>query len=349
METQILRMKRKATMHRFVIVLVTFVALVRPAVTHAQTNETVTYFQLDAIGSVRMITDASGQVVQRHDFLPFGTEWLPPPPTEPMLFTAKEHDGETAFDYSGARYYGALTGRFTTVDPGHVAGDVFNPQTWNAYAYALNNPLRYVDPGGYYASDCPNGTIDTGGACERASDLQFEWNSALFAWLGSADGGGVGDSPNPQAPNCSARPGAQNRLHPTVQAMADQLLAQLSQRGIDVRFGDTFRTYLQQDQLFALGRTRPGRIVTNARGGQSIHNFGLAFDIRIYDANGKYIGDGSNQLYKTAGTMGQAIGLEWGGSWSSPYDPSHFEYRGGRTLRALRAAFEAGQDVLCSR
>jgi RHS repeat-associated protein len=50
--------------------------------------------------------------------------------------------------YFGARYYASRAGRFTTVDPGHVGGNIFDPQSWNAYAYARNNPLKYVDPTG---------------------------------------------------------------------------------------------------------------------------------------------------------------------------------------------------------
>jgi RHS repeat-associated protein len=53
-----------------------------------------------------------------------------------------------ARSYFGARYYRAGLGRFTTVDPGHVNGDVGDPQSWNAYAYARNNPLRFIDPEG---------------------------------------------------------------------------------------------------------------------------------------------------------------------------------------------------------
>jgi RHS repeat-associated protein len=90
-----------------------------------------------------------GNVVRRHDYYPFGEEYAPPPLTPDRLrFTGKERDVETGLDYFGARYYASRTGRFTTVDPGHVGGNIFDPQSWNAYAYARNNPLRFVDPTG---------------------------------------------------------------------------------------------------------------------------------------------------------------------------------------------------------
>lgn len=69
----------------------------------AQTTEVVTYYHTDAIGSVRMITDANGQIVERHDYLPFGEEWQPSLASERRLYGGKERDSETAFDYFGAR------------------------------------------------------------------------------------------------------------------------------------------------------------------------------------------------------------------------------------------------------
>jgi RHS repeat-associated protein len=119
-----------------------------PATVGAQ-GPVVEYYALDALGSVRVVTDANGQVLRRHDYHPFGEEYRPPTgQPDRRLFTAKERDAETGLDYFGARYYRADLGRFTTVDPGHVGGDVSNFQTWNAYAYAGNNPLRNIDPDG---------------------------------------------------------------------------------------------------------------------------------------------------------------------------------------------------------
>jgi RHS repeat-associated protein len=87
-------------------------------------------------------------VVRTHDYRPFGEGENPTAGTDPTRFTGKERDTESGFDYFGARYYASRTGRFTTVDPGHVGGNIFDPQSWNAYAYARNNPLRFVDPTG---------------------------------------------------------------------------------------------------------------------------------------------------------------------------------------------------------
>ena len=67
-----------------------------------------------------------------------------------LKFTGQERDGETGLDYFGARYFSGAQGRFTSVDPLLNSGHPANPQTWNRYSYALNNPLRYTDPTGMY-------------------------------------------------------------------------------------------------------------------------------------------------------------------------------------------------------
>jgi len=116
----------------------------------AAQTDLVTYYHVDATGSVRMITDANGQVVTRYDYLPFGQDWPDPPTVQgSRRFGGKEHDQATGFDYFGARYYASQAGRFTTVDPFlDQQKALFDPQQWNRYTYVRNNPLRYVDPDG---------------------------------------------------------------------------------------------------------------------------------------------------------------------------------------------------------
>lgn len=130
-----------------VLPLFTIVCLLLcPAAVSAQAVE---YYHLDAIGSVRVVTDHTGVVIERHDYLPFGDEVTPPPVTQSRQFTGKERDAETGLDYFGARYYSAKRGRFTTVDPLYTwQENLVDPQRWNRYAYARNNPLRFTDPDG---------------------------------------------------------------------------------------------------------------------------------------------------------------------------------------------------------
>ncbi len=134
---------------RLLIVTLWIGALSATATAHGQTTEVITYYHSDAIGSIRMITDANGQVVERHDYMPFGEEWQPSLSSERRLYVGKEKDRETGFDYSGARYYAPGSGRFTSPDP--LTADAFrilSPQRWNRYSYATNNPLINGDPDG---------------------------------------------------------------------------------------------------------------------------------------------------------------------------------------------------------
>ncbi len=66
------------------------------------------------------------------------------------MYTGKERDAESGLDYFGARYYSGAQGRFTSPDPLLNSGRPWEPQSWNRYAYALNNPLKFTDPTGLY-------------------------------------------------------------------------------------------------------------------------------------------------------------------------------------------------------
>lgn len=116
----------------------------------AAAQDKIEYYHVDAIGSVRAVTGAAGAIVARHDFFPFGEEYLPPPATSDALrFAGKERDPETSLDYFGARYYRATAARFTSVDPvNNLQANLANPQRWNRYAYATNRPLVVIDPDG---------------------------------------------------------------------------------------------------------------------------------------------------------------------------------------------------------
>lgn len=81
-------------------------------------------------------------------------------------FTGKERDNESGNDYFGARYYASTMGRFLSPDPLLSSGRPWNPQSWNRYAYALNNPLRTIDPTGLY--DIPD-DCDKNKTCKNAA------------------------------------------------------------------------------------------------------------------------------------------------------------------------------------
>ncbi len=120
--------------------------LLMPILAAAQQVE---YYHLDALGSVRAVTDGSGAVLVRHDYEPYGVEWNEAESADSRRFTAKERDAESGLDYFGARYYSAPVARFTSVDPAYAwSENLADPERWNRYAYVRNNPLRYVDPDG---------------------------------------------------------------------------------------------------------------------------------------------------------------------------------------------------------
>jgi RHS repeat-associated protein len=116
------------------------------------------YLNYDHLGSVRLVTDQSANVVARHDYVPYGEEIFPPYAgrTAPFgntdyvnpRFTGHMRDTENLLDFFNARYFGPGLGRFVSPDPMNAGADVGNPQSWNGYLYGLGNPLRFVDPSG---------------------------------------------------------------------------------------------------------------------------------------------------------------------------------------------------------
>jgi RHS repeat-associated protein len=114
---------------------------------------TTSYYHVDAQGSVRAVSDDSGAIVIRHDYYTFGED-AQPLTGDPLRYAGKELDPETAQEYFGARYYRNVWGRFGTVDPIYSSAAVTDPQQWNRYAYARNNPLKFSDPLGAEVSDC---------------------------------------------------------------------------------------------------------------------------------------------------------------------------------------------------
>ena len=111
--------------------------------------------------------------------------------------------------------------------------------------------------------------------------------------------------------------------------------------GTEARIISGTRTYAQQNALFRQGRFgNPPPRVSNARGGQSWHNFGLAWDIGLF-SNGVYLTDGAP--YEPLGVHGKVPGVAWGGNWTSFQDLPHYQFgTAGQTITAARARFEGG-------
>ncbi len=119
----------------------------------------VRYYHADHLGSARLMTDASGNQAWSATYLPFGQEWNPQATTNHYKFTGKERDAESGLDEFGARYYSSSLGRFTipdwTAKPTAVPyADFANPQSFNLYGYAKNNPVSNADPDGHCDGSC---------------------------------------------------------------------------------------------------------------------------------------------------------------------------------------------------
>lgn len=128
-------------------------------------------------------------------------------------------------------------------------------------------------------------------------------------------------------------------LLPQAQVLARKWMSaatkEAARQRVCVKLIEGTRSYKEQNRLYA---KRPK--VTNARGGSSWHNFGLAFDFGVFSEDGKkYYGEST--LYKVLGNLATAIpGATWGGTWTSLVDEPHIQLSTFNTIKAAREAFE---------
>lgn len=128
------------------------------------------------------------------------------------------------------------------------------------------------------------------------------------------------------------------KVHPVLRERVTKLIENLAAQGRDVRVVQGLRTYEEQNALYAQGRTKPGKRVTNAIGGQSNHNFGLAVDLCPF-TDGKPNWNDTNG-FRAIGREAKALGLEWGGDWKF-VDMPHVQLR-GMSVKECQSAFKAG-------
>lgn len=119
---------------------------------HARAQTTsITFFHNDVLGSPAVATDASGAVVWKESYLPYGHRLQAPAAAanNKLWYAGKQLDPNTGLSYMGARYYSPVVGRFMGMDPKEFSPE--NPHSLNRYAYGNNNPYKYVDPDGKIA------------------------------------------------------------------------------------------------------------------------------------------------------------------------------------------------------
>lgn len=115
------------------------------------------------------------------------------------------------------------------------------------------------------------------------------------------------------------------QLHPRLQAKIIELKAICEAKGLKIGVSECVRTVKEQDALYAQGRTKPGKIVTQVKGSSygSMHQWGVAFDFYRNDGKGAF--NNSDGFFYKVGKIGRSIGLEWGGDWSKFKDLPHFQ------------------------
>ena len=130
-------------------------------------------------------------------------------------------------------------------------------------------------------------------------------------------------------------------LHPQMQPMVTRFLANARAAGIDLLVTCTHRSNEEQAALYAIGRTKPGRIVTNAKPGRSTHNntlngkpAALAVDV-VPLRDGKPVWAASDPVWKRVGEIGEKVGLEWAGRWTTFREYPHFQHPQAKTLRSI--------------
>ena len=133
---------------RPVLRIVGLLLVLASILTGAARADTITYFHNDLSGSPVAATDESGRLLWKETYRPYGERLRngASPDANRLWFTGKPQDPDTGLSYLGARYYSPQLGRFMGIDPKAV--DPGDPHSFNRYAYANNNPYKFVDPDG---------------------------------------------------------------------------------------------------------------------------------------------------------------------------------------------------------
>ena len=142
-------------------------------------------------------------------------------------------------------------------------------------------------------------------------------------------------------------------LHPVLRSQAQALYEEANLRltgRAKMLIVSTLRTFAEQDELYAQGRTKPGKRITNAKGGQSLHNYGVAIDFALI-IDGKtaswedlkdFDGDRKADWMEIVEVF-EAAGWEWGGRWKGFVDKPHLQKTFGNDWRTLLKRTQEGK------
>lgn len=141
-------------------------------------------------------------------------------------------------------------------------------------------------------------------------------------------------------------------LHTVVAANMKLLESESEALGIRILITDGFRSEREQDALYRKGRSDPGSIVTNAKGGESFHNYGLAIDFALRTKDGDviwdmdYDGNGNGRAdWMEVVSIAKRLGFTWGGDWASFPDYPHLQMDFGLSIRELQRGHRPPEDI----
>lgn len=148
---------------------------------------------------------------------------------------------------------------------------------------------------------------------------------------------------SPNTPIPTEDPPMPTKLHPLVEEKSNQLIKEAKGNGIEIIITDGFRSNVKQDALYAQGRTEPGDIVTNVKGGNSYHNYGLAIDFALKVSETEVIWDltydgnnNGNSDWLEVVDIAKELGFTWGGDWENFRDYPHLQYDFGLSIFELK-------------
>ena len=135
-------------------------------------------------------------------------------------------------------------------------------------------------------------------------------------------------------------------LQPTLQPLAQTFLERCAEAGIPCEITQGTRTFAEQQRIYDQGRSAPGAVVTQAKPGDSYHQYGLAFDVVPTAYKSLPDWNPGGPFWATIGAIGKSLGLEWGGDWRTPDQP-HFQIPSSvAPLAELKAYWEKFKAVM---
>ena len=270
-----------------------------------------TFRDNDHLGSSQIGFDLDGIVDFQEYYTPFGeVENASSLNDNKVGFTGHVRDKDTGLNYMQARLQDPVTGRFLSIDPVGFAS-TGHPGMVNRFSYTYNDPMNLIDPTGEQScgADCPPVNRELS---DSISEQRLQG------------------------------------LSPSIQQNTRQFINTIENNfGTTLRIAQGFRSIEQQNALFNQGRNgNPGIIVTDRRGGQSYHNFGLAFDVVPLTDGGAINWAPTSPDWNTIGATGEQFGFTWGGRWKTNTDRPHFQNNFGIHHSQLNEWIDNGRSVV---